>query len=228
MAKDLGKVQASMVPLSLPLFMNARNKVAAIPVTFLATYPIYLATNHMTHKVPAILEFTLIDRLVPFLPGSVWIYMSENVLYLAIYFIAKKRENLNRYLYALFATYIVANFIFYQWPVAFPREQFPLPTDINPWTYGLFAWLRTVDTPQNCLPSLHVASTYLTCFLFLEEQRKYFLPFFLWGTAIAISTMTTKQHYFVDVVAGAGLSILIHWIFFRVLPAHATRFYEAN
>jgi membrane-associated phospholipid phosphatase len=38
---------------------------------------------------------------------------------------------------------------------------------------------------------------------------------FAWSTAIAVSTLTTKQHYFVDAASGLLFSALIYAVFFR-------------
>jgi membrane-associated phospholipid phosphatase len=123
----------------------------------------------------------------------------------------------------------VSVLIFFIWPTVYPREQFPLPQDLNALTYYVFNYLRHADAPTNCCPSLHVSSVYLTSFLYLDEQRGKFPFFFGWGTLIALSTLTTKQHYLIDVVAGLMMAIVVWWIFYRVMsyrpaaerPAHA-------
>ncbi|MBI4042683.1 MAG: phosphatase PAP2 family protein, partial [Deltaproteobacteria bacterium] len=68
--------------------------------------------------------------------------------------------------------------------------------------------------PTNCCPSLHVATVYICCLPYLYEQKGKFICLFLWASAIAISTLTTKQHYFIDIVAGLGMAVLMHFIFF--------------
>jgi membrane-associated phospholipid phosphatase len=64
---------------------------------------------------------------------------------------------------------------------------------------------------------LHVSSCYLSSFVFLDEQRKKFPFFFAWATLVGVSTLTTKQHYIIDVVAGFALAVVSYWIVHRYL-----------
>jgi membrane-associated phospholipid phosphatase len=106
--------------------------------------------------------------------------------------------------------------IFFLWPTTYPRELFPLPATLDPYTYHVFHNLRDVDAASNCFPSLHVSSCYLSSFMYLDEQREKFPIFFAWATAIAMSTLTTKQHYISDVVAGFSSAVLMYVIFHRL------------
>jgi membrane-associated phospholipid phosphatase len=58
------------------------------------------------------------------------------------------------------------------------------------------------DTAKDCFPSQHVAVAFLTAFHVQRLSRSWGPPFFLLAIAIAISTLTTKQHYLWDVIAG--------------------------
>jgi len=41
-----------------------------------------------------------------------------------------------------------------------------------------------------------------------DERKKAGALAMVWSTLISISTLTTKQHYFVDMVGGGGLAML--------------------
>jgi membrane-associated phospholipid phosphatase len=155
------------------------------------------------------------DKAIPFLPHTVWIYTSEMFLFFSVYILSKDIVNANKYLYSFLALQIVSVAIFMAWPTTYPRELYPLPLDLDPWTTHIFNNLRGIDSPANCLPSLHVSSVYLSSFVYLDEQKKKFPFFFGWATAIALSTLTTKQHYIIDVVAGFGIALLMYLIFHR-------------
>jgi membrane-associated phospholipid phosphatase len=57
----------------------------------------------------------------------------------------------------------------------------------------------------------------MTVLISRDERRKFFPLFLLWGTAIAISTLTTKQHYLIDIIAGLALGVFSWVIFHRCI-----------
>ena len=182
---------------------------------FLVAGILYLTSNHIHLFPPRLLPMSPLDHAVPFMPWTVWIYTSEYLFFAAVYVTCRDLVNLNKYLYSFIVLQSVSVAIFWLWPTTYPRDAFPLTKDI-PWlTYELFKNLRTTDSPANCCPSLHVSSVYLSAFIFLDDQPKKFPFFFTWGTFIALSTLTTKQHYIVDVIAGLSLALITYWIFHR-------------
>lgn len=188
-------------------------------LTLLSAF-LYFSSNHFPIFEPQTLRMTWVDRAVPFLPYTVWIYFSEYFLFYAVYRTCKNEENLNRYAYAFLAQQVFSVFIFWVWPTIYPRELFPLPQTLDSLTYTAFSHLRIADSPTNCCPSLHVSSVYLSSMMFLHEQREKFPLFFGWATAIALSTLTTKQHYFIDIASGFVVAIFFFWLFSRRIRFH--------
>ena len=132
-------------------------------------------------------------------------------LFLVAYIVSKDMTNTSKFLYSFLAVLLVSVTVFFLWPTVYPRDLFPLPTTLDPWTANFFSHLRNVDAPSNCLPSLHVSISYLAAFIYFDEQREK-LPFFMtWATLVALSTLTTKQHYFADVVTGVGLALITYF-----------------
>lgn len=202
---------------SLPLFVTRQNKYRVGLLLWFYAALIYLTSNHFPILEPQLLPMSRLDRAIPFLPNTVWIYLSEYLFFITIYLSARDMVNLNKYVYSFIALQTTSVLIFVLWPTTFPRELFPLPEDLNAPTYFIFSALRQLDTPVNCCPSLHVSSVFLSSFIFLDEQQKKFPLFFFWGAAIALSTLTTKQHYFVDVLSGLFMAILFYWIFHKLV-----------
>jgi len=202
----------------LPLFLTSHLKYPAGFVMFGIAYALYYTTNHHPIFLPRELPMTFLDEMVPFLPWTIFIYISEYLYFTAIYIICKDLENLNKYLYSFFFTQALSCLIFLVYPTTYPRDQFPVPAETPAFLQSLWTWLRSQDAPTNCLPSLHVSTVYLSAFIFRDEQREK-LPFFLgWATLIALSTLPTKQHYLVDVVAGLVLAIVMYVVFHRWMP----------
>jgi membrane-associated phospholipid phosphatase len=200
---------------ALPMFINRENKHLVGLALFTVAAALYLCCNHFHLVPPQMLPRSWIDLSVPFLPGTVWVYISEYLFFSAVYLACNDELTLNKYFYSFLCLQTISCFIFWAWPTTYPRDLFPLPNDLDPVTRYVFGSLRQTDTPASCCPSLHVSSVYLSTFLFLEGQKKYFPLFFMWGTAIALSTLTTKQHYMIDVVTGFMLAVIHYWIFFR-------------
>jgi len=179
----------------------------------------YSFTNYLTNTMdPHVLPFSSVDHAVPFFPLSVWIYLSEVIICVAAFYTARDVRNIARYVGSLISITILAVICFMFFPTVFPRLHFPLPADVDQYTLGLFNWLRRVDYPTNCLPSLHVCYSYLASFVFLQEQRSKFPFYFTWATLIAISTLTTKQHYFLDVVVGSLFAFSTYRLFLYLIP----------
>lgn len=200
---------------SLPLFLTQKNKIAVGAIAFSLAGVFYMPPNHFPLLTPQLLPMTAIDRAIPFLPYSFWIYTSEYLFFAAIYLACMSMTNLNKFLYSFVLLQAVSAVIFWIWPTTYPRHLFPLPETLDPFTYQMFNGLRQADSPNNCCPSLHVSSVYLSSFIYLDDDRKKFPVFFVWATAIAISTLTTKQHYLADVVTGFLMACVFYWIFHR-------------
>ena len=102
---------------------------------------------------------------------------------------------------------LLALAIFYFWPSTVP------PAHID-WTqYPGVAFLKGVDAAGNACPSMHVAASVYTCIWLYRLLGELRLGWrvqswqMLWGLAIVYSTMATKQHVALDVLAGTLLGL---------------------
>jgi membrane-associated phospholipid phosphatase len=83
-------------------------------------------------------------------------------------------------------------------------------------TFELVRLLYRLDAGWNVFPSLHVAHSVLVTLLYLQHDRRR-SPLVAAGTAlIALSTVLVKQHYIVDVPAGA----LLAWLCYRAVARY--------
>jgi len=205
--------------MTLPLFLTPSNKYLAGAIMYSVSYVCYYLTNHYPLFEPKLLPMTWIDTNTPFIPMSVLIYISEYFYFAFVYILLKESDNINKYLYSFFTLQLVSCSIFLVFPTTYPRELYPVPADTPQWLASIWTWLRTQDAATNCLPSLHVSSVYLSSFAFLSENRKReFQIFCTWGTWIALSTLTTKQHYLADILSGLVLAIVFYQWFHRLQP----------
>ena len=175
---------------------------------------LYLVPNHLQLFPPRQLWWTAVDASVPFVPGTVWIYFSDYVLVAAAFMLQNSWPEVRRYVKTYLALLLVGAVIHLSWPTVFPREAFPL--DGASFSARALATLRGVDAATSCLPSMHVAGSYLAAFSLWRHRPAVFGGFLAWATAIAVSTLTTKQHYLVDIFAGLLLAAAIALVFFWI------------
>jgi membrane-associated phospholipid phosphatase len=192
-------------------------KWVAGPVCLLITLALYLASNHFQVFRPRELYFSPLDRAIPFIPISFWLYASGLLFFPTVYFLNRCTVSLNKHLYSFLALILVSVLVFQLLPTTYPRGLYPLPMDTDPATRFLIHWFWEVDRPTNCAPSLHVSISFLIAFGFIDDQKPYFPWILAWAILLSISTLTTKQHYVVDVLSGFALAVFLFWFFHRHL-----------
>jgi membrane-associated phospholipid phosphatase len=177
---------------------------------------LYLVPNHLQLFPPRLLWWTAVDKGVPFLPWTVWIYFSDYLLVAAAFMLQNTWPEVWRYVKTYLSLLAVGAVIHLTWPTVFPREAFPV--DGATLSARALDALRGVDAATSCLPSMHVAGSYLAAFSLWRHRPAVFGGFLLWATAIAASTLTTKQHYIVDILAGLFLAVALALVFFWRAP----------
>jgi membrane-associated phospholipid phosphatase len=152
------------------------------------------------------------EKALPLMPWTSWIYVSDYLYPFLIGMLLQSDLITTRVCFAFFIQTIIANTSFFLFPVTFPRDLWPgEPTDY------LLNLVRGLDAPSNCFPSCHVAIVILTYLAWQRERPKNHWGFFVWAILICISTLTTKQHYFVDVLAGTVLGIFSYVVAERLI-----------
>jgi membrane-associated phospholipid phosphatase len=166
-----------------------------------------------------VMPITWLDRLIPFQPltlplyFSLWVYVSLPPALLAT------RRELNRYGMAMAGTCLAGLIVFYFWPTVVP------PADIDWALYPQVNFLKELDASGNAFPSLHVATAVFSGIWLHHLLRGFGAPQLilifntLWCSGIVYSTLATRQHVAVDVLAGLVLGSL---------PAYTSLRYRMN
>jgi membrane-associated phospholipid phosphatase len=199
--------------LILPAIHTTRGHFLAAAATVLACAVLYFIPQHWHLAAPVELPLTALDRAVPFWPASGLVYFAAFGFLLATFLLLRSREEAARFLYACLLAQALAMLCFLLWPVRYPRGLYPLPVDSSAIGAALVHFVRGVDAPVNCLPSLHV-STAMLCALALRGRRWSRVAWLAMATSAA-STLTFKQHYVVDVAGGAALGVVAWWLCFK-------------
>ena len=200
---------------NLPIVLTNKNKFWAGPLLAVFVTALYFLTNHNPIKTPELLNLNSLDLAIPFWPESFWVYLSMIPMYFVSLSFMKDEQNLNRLFWGNLFMWSGCALFFLIYPTTFPREAYPLDRNsTSTITYAaFFVWREYLENPTNCFPSLHVASSLFCGLLYLKEGLKKFSIFFPWSVVVCLSTLTTKQHYLVDVIAGAALAVSFYFIF---------------
>ncbi len=152
-----------------------------------------------------------LDRRIPYLPVFVYPYLSWFPYIIAVSFLAVRNLTGPEYRKAVLILITGMNLfllISYVWPTGLDLRE-GIVYDTTALSGRLVQLVQTVDTPKSVFPSMHV---YVTLVLqdTLEMQRKRLPAVFLWtgrafAAAIILSTMFTKQHSVLDVLAAVLL-----------------------
>ena len=145
----------------------------------------------------------LLERLVPFDPSGIWVYLSFFLLVPLTFYLVPLRAT-RRLCRAMQYSALVSGLLFWLYPstLHYPRAT---GGDLASRVWRL---LHDADSGQNCLPSLHGALTVIcVCALLQCGPRWRRLLALLWGLAIAWSVLQTRRHLGVDLLAGMVLGL---------------------
>jgi membrane-associated phospholipid phosphatase len=161
--------------------------------------------------------FSPLDELIPFLPIMVIPYISW-YLYIAAplcYFYFKSRKDFFR-LASLLATGMLLSCVIF---IFFPSGQNLRPDFITE-DGGICSWIiyhiYSIDTPTNCMPSMHVMFSLFvhfvikTCDKYKENKRVLNISL-IWTIIICASTVFVKQHSILDVAGGIVVGMIINY-----------------
>lgn len=200
-----------------PHVVRRENQWFIFILSAIFTCVLYLSSNYYPLNEPSHLTLTFIDHSVPLMSWTVWIYLSEYLLFILAVYFCSNPFLLNRFFYAFILLQLLSFVVFLVYPTTFPREIFTLSGEATSISDHVFLYLREVDPPNNCLPSLHVASCVLFSMIYFREDWKKFSFFMGWTLLITLSTLTTKQHYLMDIFAGVIGALLCYFVGFVLL-----------
>ena len=189
--------------------------VALVPLYIFI--PAVLLPGRMLYK-PAL----PLDELLPVWPSWVFVYAALYLFLIVLPVLAvREDEHIRRTVLAYLFVWVTAYLCFVAFPTLASRP--PLLSGANFGTWGL-GLLYSADPPYNCFPSLHVAHSFVSAFTCYRIHRAVGAASGAAAFLVGVSTLFTKQHYLVDVVAGFVLAWVAYLIFLRrYSPARLTQ-----
>lgn len=193
-----------LLPGAWALYLSWRGTLcAAVSMALLIGYAI--VQNHPLEP-SRLLPLTAFEQRLPLLPWTVAIYNTLALALIAAGLFAPDWARARRLFLSCGLVAAVCFFVFTFAPTHYPRALYPLPPD-GGWATAWLSWVRGHDLPSSCLPSMHVALAWALALSVCEYGRGMRLFVLLWAAAVSVSTLTTKQHYLLDVAAGAALGV---------------------
>jgi membrane-associated phospholipid phosphatase len=166
-----------------------------------------------TLHVPAL----AVDRMVPLQPNWALLYGAMYLFLIALpIFVVRQPEHIRRTVLAYLTIWVIAYVCFLVYPTIGPRPTKVIGTGFGVWGLRL---LYAADPSYNCFPSLHVAHSFVSAFTCYRVHRKVGLGAMFAALFVALSTLFTKQHYVLDVIAGILLAGLAYFAYLRNHPA---------
>jgi membrane-associated phospholipid phosphatase len=153
-----------------------------------------------------------VDDLIPYLPE--WVRIYSLLYYPAILYVnvvLKTAEQFTRVAFSYLLLLALQALSFIVFPVRTPHHWRPAQ-ERSGCSESFLAFVQRYDAPTNSFPSMHTSDAMVTApYLYGHIGPLAFAFPFL----IGLSCVFTKQHYLVDVPAGAGLD----WVAFRVFQS---------
>jgi membrane-associated phospholipid phosphatase len=180
--------------------------IAAFMAVFFIGY--FAVLRHPLRPV-TVMPLLALDRWVTLEPRALGLYVSLWFFVLLPPALIGEKRELGLYALAASTLAILGLGIFLLWPTRVP------PWAASAKDHWTFDYLKTVDATGNACPSLHVAFAVFTALWLgwlLREvgDRGWFAALgWVWCLGILYSTMATRQHVAIDVIAGAALGATV-------------------
>ena len=191
--------------------MPVQDLVVAIIMTLfliVGVYQFYFFTQNHMIKEPKRINMK-IDNLFKFKGWWVWIY--SGLYYPMIVLIVLTMEDMRHYNYTAMSFFLLLFMqmaFFRYYPVETPPEWRDFG-ESNTLSVRFMKFVQSYDDNTNCFPSMHVSvATLVALHMWTNVGDMVGYWPFLFPVLIALSALWTKQHYLVDVIAGAPLGWL--------------------
>jgi membrane-associated phospholipid phosphatase len=160
-----------------------------------------------------IMPASIFDRLVPFVPAAAPVYVSQFITMSLLAWLMTSKQELLAFCKGIALISIVSFLVFFFYPTCVVRPQEPvIDHDF------IYDAIVRIDNPRNAFPSLHAAfGIFLAAYapvVFRGWNSGRILVGIVWlcTAAVLASTLLTKQHVLMDVLAGSLLGFAGYFV----------------
>lgn len=182
-----------------------------LALTLLGWLSIYFFVNRLQVEPDNRLDLaTSLDRKIPFIPQLALIYFSTYLFVIQPFIILSEARHFYWMLSSFGAITVFASLIHASVPSKVERNEILVTNSMSGKMINLF---QKTCKPYGNFPSMHVAlSVPVVGANFLAIGPTAGSVTLIWAILIALSTLFTKQHYILDVVAGLVGGTLIYYL----------------
>jgi fatty acid desaturase len=164
----------------------------------------YFAIQHHLLFAASVVPSATIDRLVPFFQPAIYLYVSFYLFLTLPLLLARDRHDLCQMALGFAWIACTSHVLFFVWPTALPSL-----ISSGQVTNPLLRLIMAVDRNLNACPSLHasLAIYCALCSVRLVKSRAQRSGIWVWTFLILLSTLLTKRHVALDLLAGAVLAL---------------------
>lgn len=152
------------------------------------------------------------DDRIPFLPWTVTIYLGCYLFWIVNYIIGCRQEK--EWAFQFLSADLLAKLVCLLIFLIFPTTNVRPAVEGNSLWELVMQWLYRTDAADNLFPSIHCLTS---CFCVIAVRKNQNIP--VWykrlsevlAVSVYVSTLTTKQHVWMDVAAGIALAEGSYW-----------------
>jgi len=179
------------------------------PILVVLWAVIHFATNKRVVSKNSGFHSTRIkwDDEIPFIPAYIILYLSGYPLGALAYFAFVSSLYLPRVIVGYVLLMAIGGLSYIIYPCRVERRENLEGTTLS--TKLLAVFQRTFE-PYNSLPSMHVGfSLFSALFILILGNEILGIITLLWTVLVAASTLFTKLHHFLDIIAGVVLAVFV-------------------
>ncbi len=149
------------------------------------------------------------DRAIPLVPWTAWFYVPLYALGIVVAgFLGRDRREFERGAVAALVGLAICALGYFAVPSTYPRAAAFDGVVLAGSGGVLLRFVHAIDLPNNTFPSAHVMVAVICADIgWRSGSRWRWLPL-VSAVGVALSVLTTKQHYVVDSLAGAAVGLL--------------------